>query len=87
MSNGMMFDWDRVTVMIKVYVDNGTTGGEMQEMELPLESFARLLLTSVPGDWFAQPPISDDLPLFIEYPPVDEVEARVRAALSPEAKT
>jgi hypothetical protein len=77
--NGMSFDWDRVTVKVKVYVDNGTTGGEMQEMELPLQSFARLLLTSIPE---ANPlnVISGDLPLFIEYPPVDAVEASVRRA-------
>lgn len=79
MANGMLFDWDNATVTVKVPVDNGTTGIEMQEMELPLKSFARLLLTNVPGEWFAQPPISDDLPLFVEYPPVDEVEAQVRA--------
>ena len=83
MSNGMTFNWDRVTVTVKVWVDNGTTGGEMQEMELPMESFARLLLTSVPSEWFVEPPVSSDLPFFIEYPPVDEVEARVRAKEEP----
>lgn len=75
--NGMSYDWDSATVKVKVPVHHTATV-EMVEVELPLESFARLLLTSVPSEWFAQPPVSDDLPLFVPYPPIDEVEASVR---------
>jgi hypothetical protein len=81
MSQGMTFNWDNVTVKVKVWTDNGTDS-EMQEVELPMETFARLLLTSVPGEWFAKPPISDDLPLHIPHPPLEDVGTAVREALT-----
>lgn len=62
----MMFDWDGATVKVAVPVHHTATV-EQQEIELPLESFARLILTSVPSEWFVEPPISADLPLAI-YP-------------------
>lgn len=65
MAGRLMFNWDAATVKVTVPVHHTATM-EHQEIELPLESFARLLLTSVPGEWFAQTPISADLPLLIE---------------------
>jgi hypothetical protein len=62
----IMFDWDSATVKVTVPVHHTATV-EMQEMELSLESFGRLLLTSVPSEWFAESPVSADLPLAI-YP-------------------
>lgn len=65
----MDFDWDNATVKVSVPV-YFTAGGEVQEVTLPLASFARLLLTSVPAEWFAEPPVSADLPLHIDSGPI-----------------
>lgn len=67
------FDWDSATVMVRVPT-HWTATSQVEEVELPLRTFAALLLTNAPRDWFAQPPISSDLPLAIEYedPPILE---------------
>lgn len=67
--SGVSYDWDNATVRVRVPV-HYTAGGDVQEVELPLGTFARLLLTSVPEEWFAQPPVSDDLPLHVTFPPL-----------------
>lgn len=59
------FDWDNARVKVSVPVHH-TSLVEYQEFELPIESFARLLLTTVPSEWFAETPTSSDLPLFID---------------------
>lgn len=64
----MDFDWDNAAVKVLVPV-HFTAGHEIQEFTLPLSSFARLLLTSVPAEWFAQPPVSANLPLHIDPGP------------------
>lgn len=64
MSNTKTFDWDKATVRVRVPT-HWTAISSVEEFDLPLEPFARLLLTSVPSEWFAQPPVSDDLPLAI----------------------
>jgi hypothetical protein len=67
MAGMMMFDWDSATVKLMVPVHH-TASRDVQEVELAIETFARLLLTSVPAEWFAEPPVSADLPLAIESP-------------------
>lgn len=65
MAGKLMFDWDSAIVTVTVPVHH-TCVTEHQQVELPLESFARLLLTSVPSEWFVQPPVSHDLPLCVD---------------------
>jgi hypothetical protein len=59
------FDWDNATVVVRVPT-HFTATSQVDEIELPIASFARLLLTNVPDEWFAQTPVSSDLPLAIE---------------------
>ena len=59
------FNWDGARVKLIVPVNRDGVDRE-DEVELGLESFARLLLTNVPSDWFAEVPVSFDLPFFIE---------------------
>ena len=58
----MDINWDEATVTLKVPV-HFTATSDVAEIELSLESFARLLLTKVPSSWFVEPPVSDDLPM------------------------
>ena len=66
MPETMMFDWDSAKVKVTVPV-HFTASTVMHEVEIPLASFARLLLTSVPHEWFAE----NDLPLAIDIPDPD----------------
>lgn len=60
----MLIDWDSATIKVSVPVHH-TASAERQEFELPIKAFATFLLTQAPSDWFAKPPTSSDLPLFI----------------------
>lgn len=59
------FDWDKATVVVRVPT-HWTATSQVEEIELPLRTFAGLLLTSAPKEWFAETPVSSDLPLAIE---------------------
>jgi hypothetical protein len=63
----MAFDWDSATVKVTVPVHHTATV-EKQEVEMPLRTFGALLLTNLPAEWFAEPPVSADLPLYINKP-------------------
>lgn len=66
MTNHIGFDWDNATVSVRVPTYH-TSSVTWSEFELPLGTLARLLLTSVPAEWFVEPPTGgEDLPLFIK---------------------
>lgn len=65
MTETMLFDWDNATVRVRVPV-RFTATEEVQEYDLPLKTFGELLLTNLPASWFAEMPVSGDLPLFIK---------------------